>query len=57
MGTVKGEEEIEEVKKLSFAVLMLQGIATSIDCIICRIYYCRLWILLWRWSVPLSLQL
>ena len=27
----KGEEEIEEVKKLSFAVLMLQGIATSID--------------------------
>ena len=29
--SVKGEEEIEEVKKLSFAVLMLQGIATSID--------------------------
>ena len=31
MGISKGEEEIEEVKKLSFAVLMLQGIATSID--------------------------
>lgn len=29
--SVKGEEEIEEVKKLSFSVLMLQGIATSID--------------------------
>ena len=29
--SVKGEEEIEEVKKLSFAELMLQGIATSID--------------------------
>ena len=29
--SVKGEEEIGEVKKLSFAVLMLQGIATSID--------------------------
>ena len=29
--SVKGEEEIEEVKKLSFAVLMMQGIATSID--------------------------
>lgn len=29
--SVKGEEEIEEVKKISFAVLMLQGIATSID--------------------------
>lgn len=29
--SVKGEEEIKEVKKLSFAVLMLQGIATSID--------------------------
>ena len=29
--SAKGEEEIEEVKKLSFAVLMLQGIATSID--------------------------
>ena len=29
--SVKGKEEIEEVKKLSFAVLMLQGIATSID--------------------------
>lgn len=29
--SVKGGEEIEEVKKLSFAVLMLQGIATSID--------------------------
>ena len=29
--SVIGEEEIEEVKKLSFAVLMLQGIATSID--------------------------
>ena len=29
--SVKVEEEIEEVKKLSFAVLMLQGIATSID--------------------------
>lgn len=29
--SVKGEEEIEEVKKLSSAVLMLQGIATSID--------------------------
>lgn len=29
--SVKGEEEIEEVKKLSFAVLMLQVIATSID--------------------------
>ena len=29
--SVKGEEEIEEVKKLSFAGLMLQGIATSID--------------------------
>jgi len=28
---VRVEEEIEEVKKLSFAVLMLQGIATSID--------------------------
>lgn len=27
----KGEEEVEEVKKLSFAVLMMQGIATSID--------------------------
>ena len=29
--SVKGEEEIEEVKKLSFSLLMLQGIATSID--------------------------
>ena len=29
--SVKGEEEIEEEKKLCFAVLMLQGIATSID--------------------------
>lgn len=29
--SVKGEEEVEEVKKLSFAVLMMQGIATSID--------------------------
>ena len=29
--SVKGEEEIEEVKKLSFMVLMIQGIATSID--------------------------
>ena len=29
--SVKGEEEIEEVKKISFALLMLQGIATSID--------------------------
>ena len=29
--SVKGEEEIEEVKKLNFAVLILQGIATSID--------------------------
>ena len=29
--SVKGEEEIDEVNKLSSAVLMLQGIATSID--------------------------
>ena len=29
--SVKGEEEVEEAKKLSFAVLMMQGIATSID--------------------------
>ena len=29
--SVKGEEEIEETKKLSFMVLMIQGIATSID--------------------------
>ena len=29
--SVQSEEEKEEVKRLSFAVLMMQGIATSID--------------------------
>lgn len=29
--SITGDEENEEVKKLSFAVLMMQGIATSID--------------------------
>lgn len=29
--SVQSEEEKKEVKRLSFAVLMMQGIATSID--------------------------
>ena len=29
--SMQGEEENKEMKKLSFAVLMMQGIATSID--------------------------
>lgn len=54
--SVKGEEEIEEVKKLSSAVLMLQGIATSIDALSVGFTIAD-YGLLWRWSVPLSLQL
>lgn len=41
--SVQSEEEKKEVKRLSFAVLMMQGIATSIDALSVGFDHCRVW--------------